>query len=186
MRPAFKRGRRLFTSRTSIRVTIWLAKGVTGTLNSFNLKDMSKHLFCSIGVPVGEVQLAPLSLPCSAHGQLATPPSWYRRPTRHVIKARRRFAMLPLIPPAFERGWRLFEGGIYSRKYGTSELSTESFAAANNLTEVCNEHTKIMAGCSSSLPDCISRKCPNVVHFSSISRVWTLAICSSELSAVSS
>ena len=55
-----------------------------------------------------------------------------------LIKARHIFAMLPLIHPAFERGWRLFEGGIYSRKYGTSELSTESVAAAKNLTEVCN------------------------------------------------
>ena len=34
----------------------------------------------------------------------------------------------------------------------TSELSTESIAAAINLIEVCNEHTKIMAGRSSSSP----------------------------------
>ena len=63
---------------------------------------------------VGEVQLTPLSLPCGARGQRATPPSW----TRRLIKARRLFAILPLIPPAFKRGRRLLEGGVYSKQYG--------------------------------------------------------------------
>ena len=45
---------------------------------AFNLKDTSKHLFCAIGVLVGEVQLAPSSLLRGASGQLATPPSWYQ------------------------------------------------------------------------------------------------------------
>ncbi len=56
----------------------------------------------------------------------------------------------------------------------TSELSTESVAAAINLIEVCNEHTKIMAGHSSSSPGftCISYECPNVVHLSSIPRKY--------------
>lgn len=53
----------------------------------------------------------------------------------------------------------------------TTELSTESVAAAINLIEVCNEHTKIMAGRSSSSPDSMSRKCPNVLHISSIIQV---------------
>lgn len=44
----------------------------------------------------------------------------------------------------------------------TTELSAESVAAAINLIEVCNEHTKIMAGRSSLSPDAISRKCHNV------------------------
>ena len=165
----------------SVRATVWQAKGAIVTLN---LKDTSKHLFCAIGVPVGEVQLAPLGL-----RQLATPPSWseyfvgthfrlriffkakvrmHNRETtplrmliveakvRHLlfsalgnqlkgesedassvlcetisvqatvvgrrkciqkaIEARRLFALLP-IPPAFKRGWRLFEGGVYSKLY---------------------------------------------------------------------
>ena len=39
-------------------------------------------------------------------------------PIRRLIEARRLFAILPLIPLAFKRGRRLFEGGVYSRKYG--------------------------------------------------------------------
>ncbi len=39
-------------------------------------------------------------------------------PTRRLLEARRLFAILPLIPLAFKRGRRLFEGGVYSRKYG--------------------------------------------------------------------
>ena len=81
---------------------------------AFNLKDTSKHLFCATGVPVGEVQLAPLSLPRGARGQLATPPSWYRADPASNVEARRLFAMLPSLT-----FWRLFEGGVYSRKYGT-------------------------------------------------------------------
>ena len=76
---------------------------------AFNLKDTSKHLFCAIGVPVGEVQLAPLSLPRGARGQLATPPSWYRAdPASNRGPAFIRYAAL-INPPAFIRGRRLFE-----------------------------------------------------------------------------
>ena len=41
-------------------------------------------------------------------------------PTRRLIEARRLFAILPIIPAAFKQGRRLFEGGVYSRKYGNS------------------------------------------------------------------
>ena len=41
-------------------------------------------------------------------------------PTRRLIEARRLFAILPLIPPAFKRGQHLFKGGVYSRKYGNT------------------------------------------------------------------
>ena len=85
---------------------------------AFNVKDTSKHLFCAIGVAVGEVQLEPLSLPRGACGQRATPPSWYG-PTRRLIEARRSFAILPLIPPAYKEGQCVFEGGVYSKQYGT-------------------------------------------------------------------
>ena len=76
--------------------------------------DTSKHLFCAIGVAVREVQLSPLSLPRDARRLCAT-----TGPTRRLIEVRCLFAILPLIPPAFKRGRRLFEGGVYSRKYST-------------------------------------------------------------------
>ena len=41
----------------------------------------------------------------------------------------------------------------------TPELSAESVLAAINIIEVCNEHTKIMAGRSSTSPAPVSRKC---------------------------
>ena len=74
----------------------------------------SKHLFCAIRVAVRGVQLSPLSLPRDACRLRAT-----TGPTRRLIEVRCLFAILPLIPPAFKRGRRLFEGGIYSRKYST-------------------------------------------------------------------
>ena len=78
--PAFKQGRRLLSARiscprpptllahaeveiTSVRATVRERQAQS---IAFNLKDTSKHLFCAIGVAVGEVQLSPLSLPPGA------------------------------------------------------------------------------------------------------------------------
>ena len=119
MDPVFKRGRRLFTLRISCPRPPTLRSTRQGR-NSLQfvasyLKDTSQHLFCAIGVAVGEVQQSPLSL----HLDYVPRPQACTGPTRRLIEAQRLFAILPLIPLAFKRGQRLFEGGIYSRKYGT-------------------------------------------------------------------
>ena len=98
---------------TSVRATVWQAKGATGTLNSFLLEG-HVEVFCAIGVAVGEVQLSPLSLH-AVHVDYVARPQAGTGPTRHLIEVQRLFAILPLIPPAFKRGRCLFEEIRYIR-----------------------------------------------------------------------
>ena len=102
---------------TSVRATVWQAKGATGTLNSLLLEG-HVEVFCAIGVAVGEVQLSPVSLH-AVHMDYVARPQAGTGLTRRLIEVQRFFAILPSIPPAFKRGRCLFEGGVYSRKYGT-------------------------------------------------------------------
>ena len=92
---------------TSVRATVWQAKGATGTLNSLLLEG-HVEVFCAIGVTVGEVQLSPLSLH-AVHVDYVARPQAGTGPTRRLIEVQRLFAILPLMPPAFKRGWCLFE-----------------------------------------------------------------------------
>ena len=152
---AFKRGRRLFTSRISCPrpPTLCSARQGRNSLQfmrpygkprerqahsiAFYLKDTSKHLFCAIEVAVGKVQLSPLSLPYRAvHVDYAPHPQVGTGPTRHLIEAQHLFAILPLIPPAFKQGRRLFKGGVYSRKYCMFHMLFECASHAHQALSV--------------------------------------------------
>ena len=93
---------------TSVRATVWQAKGATDTLNSL-LFEGHVEVFCAIGVAVGEVQLSPLSLH-AVHVDYVARPQAGTGPTRRLIEVQRLFAILPLIPPAFKRA------DVYSRE----------------------------------------------------------------------
>ena len=43
-----------------------------------------------------------------------------RRAPRRLFETRRLLALQPNLPPAYKRSRRLFEGGFYSRKYGSN------------------------------------------------------------------
>ena len=68
-----------------------------------------------------------------------------------------------LLPAAFIRGRRLFEGGVYSNNYGMPKWLTEKYTSIVNSSQQTQYHIQILAVCRClSLHECTHANSPGL------------------------